>query len=397
MKKFVSAFLIAVLVTFSVSNQTAYGSESPAVDAHGAILMDFETGRVLWEKDAYSPYAMASTTKIMTALLTLELGNLNDEVTVSQKAALTPPVKMFLQKDEVIKLEYLLYALMMQSSNDAAVAIAEHIGGTVEEFCRLMTERAAELGCKDTVFETPNGLDAGDHHSTAYDMALISRAALSNPDFIRITNTANVTFQSSRATYSVINKNRLLNEFEGANGIKTGYTGKAGHCFVGAAKRNDMQLISVVLASGWGNKGKEQKWVDTKEILRYGFGTYDYENIINAHDFVEPIKIERSRTPEIETYYNEGLVLPMSDEEKTNLRVEVDLPKILKAPIEKDEKLGVAKVFIGSDLMSEIDILAESGAARHDFKTSLEKVLVEFIQVGTTEKVEVILPEAIFE
>ncbi|MCL2415667.1 MAG: D-alanyl-D-alanine carboxypeptidase, partial [Defluviitaleaceae bacterium] len=238
-------------------------SKEPDVCAQGAILMDFETGRVLWEKNAHEPMAMASTTKIMTAILAIELGNLKDEVVVSRRAEIAPRVKMYLRKGEIIALGDLLHALMLQSSNDAAVAIAEHIGGDVENFCIMMTAKAKEIGAENTVFETPNGLDGENHHSTAYDMALIARYALQNPKFNELINTPQTEVKSSRATYNIINKNRLLREFDGANGVKTGYTGKAGHCFVGSALRDEMQLISVAFACGWGQRGKEQKWIDT--------------------------------------------------------------------------------------------------------------------------------------
>lgn len=385
-------FAAACPVSMDMPFGTAvFCAELPEVGAQGAILMDFKTGRVLWEKNADEPLAMASTTKIMTALLALEKGDQDDEVIVSQEAAQTPPVKMFLQKGEKIKLEYLLYALMLQSSNDAAVAIAEHIGGTVENFCGMMTERAKSLGCDDTVFETPNGLDQGEHHSTARDMANIARAALNNKDFLRIINTPSVTFKSSRTTYDVNNKNRLLNEFEGANGIKTGYTGKAGQCFVGAAKRGDMQLISVVLASGWGNKGKEQKWTDTKRILSYGFNNYEYESILTEQSVAEQVKIERSKTEKLDAKYSESIVVPLAKDESVN--VEVDVPSVLCAPIEKNETIGSAKVFVDGELYKEVAIVSSGEALRHDLKTSLEKVLSEFVQMGTVSEAEVTLPE----
>lgn len=387
--------LLAFIVIFTgtVFSRSAFSSETPSVEAQGAILMDFKTGRVLWEKNARTPLAMASTTKIMTALIALEKSNLNDTVKVSRQASITPPVKMFLQRDEEIKLEYLLYALMMQSSNDAAVAIAEHIGGTVEEFCAMMTDRAAQMGCENTVFQTPNGLDGDNHHSTAYDMAIITREALSNKEFVRIINTPTVTFTSSKSTYDVMNKNRLLNEFSGATGVKTGYTGKAGHCFVGSAERDGMQLISVVLASGWGSKGKEQKWVDTKEILGFGFADYSYENIIEANNHVGTVKIERSKTPEINIYVEEGLILPLSETEKSQINIDIDAPELLRAPVAENQRLGTARIYISDELVKEIAVLSEGYAERHDLKTSLEKVLQEFIQMGTTSDVEVVLPE----
>lgn len=396
MKKFMLICMI-YMISFSCLN-TAFADEikKPEVEAKGAILMDFETGRILWEKNAHAPLAMASTTKIMTAIVALEKGDLDDTVVVSQRAAMTPPVKMFLSKDEKISLRALLFALMLQSSNDAAVAIAEHVGGSVENFCKMMTDKAAELGAKDTIFETPNGLDYGNHHSTAYDMALIARYALQNKDFVYITNTQNISFSSDSSTYDIRNKNRLLNEYNGANGIKTGFTGKAGHCFVGAAKRDDMQLISVVLASGWGNKGKEQKWIDTKRVLSYGFDNYKYEVLVEEGAQVGDLKVTRSKSDKLGVCFSEGFLLPLTKEEKDTIKIETDLPAEAKAPVLFREKVGVARIYVGNELCKEIDLLSADSAKRFDLKTCAETVLNTFAQMGTKNDTIIILPEASF-
>ncbi|MCL2611084.1 MAG: D-alanyl-D-alanine carboxypeptidase [Defluviitaleaceae bacterium] len=392
MKKIILIFAFIFIFSMTIFADEAKINE-PNVNAHGAILMDFNTGRVLWEKNSKTPLAMASTTKIMTAIVALEMANLEDVVKVSRKAAVSPQVKMSLSENEEIKLEYLLYALMLQSYNDSAVAIAEHISGSVEEFCRLMTEKAKELGATDTIFETPSGLDLGEHQSTAYDMAIITRYALKNEKFMKIINTPNITVSSNKRTYNLVNKNRLLNEFDGANGVKTGFTGKAGHCFVGSAKRNDMQLISVVLASGWGNMGKEQKWRDTKEILSYGFNAYEYHDIIDMGDIAGSIEIERSKTAQIELMYSEDFFLPLNKQELENLSVEAYFPEILRAPVTKGDTLGSVRVFIDGNTVKEIDLIATDSAERHDLKTSLEKVLTNWISQATNKEANVILPE----
>lgn len=275
--------LCFIISLFLISSKYINVYADIKVDAKSAILVDCDTNRVLWEKNAYEPMSIASTTKIMTCIIALENGNLKDEVTVSKRAVSQPEVKMHLAVGEKQRLEDLLYALMLKSYNDSAVAIAEHIGGTVENFCKMMTDKAKSLGAKDTLFETPNGLDAGNHHSTAYDMALIASYAMKNDKFVEIITTKEVTTPINGGNYKsyyIPNTNRLLSEYEGANGIKTGLTNKAGHCFVGSAQRNGVKLISVVLASGWGTKGKAQKWIDTKAILNYGFENYKPQNII---------------------------------------------------------------------------------------------------------------------
>ena len=374
MKKNWIVFFIAIMCVTPV-----HASENmPKVEALGAVMIDYDTGRVLWGKNQHEPMAMASTTKIMTTLLTLELGDLNDMVTVSARAAAAPEVNINLRAGEQLRLEDLLYALMLQSANDAAVAIAEHVSGSVEEFCKQMTLRASELGARDTVFETPNGLDAGQHHSTAYDIAMITRAALGNPEFVRITNTLEAKFSSNKRAYHMINRNRLLREYKGANGVKTGFTGKAGHCFVGAAKREDMQLISVVFASGWGNRGKEQKWIDTKRLLDYGFASFKYQEIIPGGTHARKVAVERSKTPELSLYYENGLRLPLTEAERTGLRVVIEAPSSIMPPVEAGDYLGVAHVYLGQELYTDINLVTAEGATRHDFETSLKKVLTEW-------------------
>ncbi|MCL2397767.1 MAG: D-alanyl-D-alanine carboxypeptidase [Defluviitaleaceae bacterium] len=367
--------------------------KKPSVEAHGAILMDAASGRILWEKDAHKPMAMASTTKIMTAILALEQGKLDDIVTVSKQAAAAPRVKMYLQEGEQIVLSGLIHALMLQSSNDAAVAIAEHISGSVEAFCAAMTAKAHELGAINTIFETPNGLDAENHQSTAYDLAVITRYALSNTMFFEIINRPYWEVASSRATYSINNKNRLLNEFDGANGVKTGFTGKAGHCFVGAARRDDMQLISVVLASGWGDKGREQKWVDTKRILNFGFDNFANELIVEEGNTAGSMAIERSKTTQIEVYYGDSVIFPTSDDDRGNIDLVPFFPAAMKAPINENQPIGEGRIYIGGDYFTAIPILARESAARHDLKTSLEKVLREFLRLGSDADLEIVLPE----
>jgi len=382
---------VLLLFAFAFTGLTA--AEGPEVEAHGAILMDAASGRILWEKDAHKPLAMASTTKIMTALLAIERGNLNDTVTVSKRAEVAPRVKMYLQEGEEISLSGLVHALMLQSSNDAAVAIAEHISGSVEEFCAAMTARAQELGAHNTIFETPNGLDAGNHQSTAYDMAVITRYALSNAMFFEIINTPHKEVTSSRTTYSITNKNRLLGEFEGANGVKTGFTGKAGHCFVGAARRDGMQLISVVFASGWGDRGKEQKWVDTKRILSYGFNSFENEIVVAEGDKAGCLAVTRTRTPVVQLYYADSVMLPINTDGTDDVVLDPHFPASLQAPISENQIVGEGRIYIDGDYFTSIPIYTADAAERHDLKTSLEKVLREFLQLGTVDKMEIVLPE----
>ena len=386
MKKLMLPLIFAL---FICTNVYAVEIPQPKIAAQGAVLMDAKTGRVLWDRNAEEPLAMASTTKIMTAIIALENGNLKDTVTVSKRAASAPEVNMNLTVGEELTLEALLYALMLQSYNDSAVAIAEHIGGDVEGFCRLMTEKARELGAKDTVFETPNGLDTGDHHSTAYDMALITQYALQNEKFMAIINTPNISVSSNKRSYDLYNKNRLLTEYSGANGVKTGFTGKAGQCFVGAAVRNDMQLISVVLASGWGDAGKEQKWIDTKRLLDYGFDNYKYVEIVKENEICGTLNITRTKTPQVALTLEKGLMMPLNPNESAALRVQYTIPDTVMAPVEKGQVMGQCTITIGKNTVASINLLAESSSPRHDLQTSLKKVLRDWAQMGTNDEIPI--------
>ncbi|HHW67879.1 D-alanyl-D-alanine carboxypeptidase [Defluviitalea raffinosedens] len=363
----------------------AYGAESnePKVEAQSAILIEADTGRILWEKNAHEPRPMASTTKIMTCILALESGMLDDIVTVSKRAALAPEVKLRLKAGEKQRLEDLLYALMMKSSNDAAVAIAEHISGSVEAFCEKMTQKAKELGAKNTVFRTPNGLDADGHQSTAYDLALITRYAMKNPKFVEIINTRQITIpkEGNFRSYYLSNANRFLYEYPGANGVKTGYTGKAGYCFVGAANQNGMQLISVVLASGWGSRGKEQKWVDTKRIMNYGFQNYKKVCLLEKNKLLKTIPVERAKETSVSLYSDKTIVSVLNEEEKSKVQIKIDVPQSVEAPVTKGQEIGRAKVILGDEILGTVSLVADRDIERHDFPACIKKVLNNWLRL----------------
>lgn len=356
-----------------------YGENiKPQVNALSAVLIDGDTGRILWGKNEDAPMAMASTTKIMTAIVTLENADISRKTTISKNATLAPPVKMYLQQGEVLTLEQLLYALLMQSSNDAAVAIAEDVGGNVENFCKMMNKKAKELGCIDTEFVTPNGLDKGNHHSTAYDMALIGAYAIKNSEFIKISNTKNISFSSNKKSYSIVNKNQLLNSYNGAIGIKTGFTGKAGHCFVGAAKRGNVTLVSVVLASGWGTAGKAKKWSDTVKILNYGFDNYKKYSIIG--DNID-VCVDKAKVNKTVLKYKNSVELLLNENEKNEIMFKNNVPPIIEAPIYKNSKIGIGEVYIGNYKAAEIDIIASENISKHSLGNSFNKIIEDWIKL----------------
>ena len=357
--------LILLLFLFSVT--TVFAAE-PSVAAKGAALIDGKTGRLLWGRNAEEPMAMASTTKIMTAILVLENCEMDEIVTISKNASHQPKVHMGLREGEEWKVGDLLSAMMLRSYNDTAVALAEHISGSVEIFCEEMTKKAKQIGAEDTVFGSPNGLDShltdAEHHSTAYDMALITAYALQNENFREIIAQPEITIQdmSGKRTCHVTNTDRFLREYDGAIGVKTGYTNKAGHCFVGAAEREDVLLISAVLGSGWGDAGKQKKWTDTKALMDYGFGNFKSSEVLKKDDIFGEVKILNSPTESMETVLAEGYTALFSEGEMENLRIEAKLPQEIKAPVEKGQKLGTAVLFLGEEKLTEIDLLAKDTA-----------------------------------
>lgn len=353
------------LLICSMLLQSVYGAE-PKVAAQGAALVDGISGRLLWGKNAQEPMEMASTTKIMTAILVLEKGNLYDIVTISKNAARQPDVQMDLKEGEQWYVGDLLRAMMLQSYNDAAVALAEHTSGSVETFCMEMTAKAEQIGAKDTVFGSPNGLDSHltreQHHSTAYDMALITGYALQNPQFREIVQMPAHTFHdvSGKRTHTAVNTDRFLQMYAGALGVKTGYTNKAGHCFVGAAEKDAVCLVSVVLGCGWGRSGKEAKWTDTKALMDYGFATYEAQTIATAGSVVGSTTVSRSPIPEVAGVLSEDCTGLFSKEEAQRLTLVPEFSGTLQAPIAKGEKIGTAKLCLDGTALYELDVVAET-------------------------------------
>lgn len=375
MKRFSALFFCFILLINIVVL-----AEEPKVNAISAVIVDGDTGRILWGKNENKPMAMASTTKIMTALVALENCDITKETTVSKNATLASPVKMHLSVGEKMTIEQLLYAMMLQSYNDSAVAVAEAVGGSVEKFCTMMNEKAKEIGCSDTVFETPNGLDKGNHHSTAEDMSKIGVYALKNQKLMEIMNTRNYTFKSSKTTYSFVNKDRLLSEYEGAIGMKTGFTGKAGHCFVGAANRGNITLVSVVLASGWGTAGKSRKWIDTKALLNYGFNNYKKYSIIDGSEKMN-VPIDKAEKEIVELKYDDSVDLLLSENEKANLKIENELPQNVTAPINYGDSVGVGKIYTGNTLLKTVKIISAENIEKIGVEYNIKKLINQWLKL----------------
>jgi len=353
--------------------KVALVTEDLSLHALSSLLLDATNNRVLYEENGYKKMAMASTTKIMTCIVILENANLGDVVTVSSYAARMPDVQLNINTGDQYYLKDLLYSLMLESHNDVAVALAEHVGGSVEGFATMMNKKAKELGCENTHFVTPNGLDAEGHYTTARDLAVIASYAIKNDKFIAITNTSSHVFKEIKKgrSYSVSNKNRFLYMMEGAIGIKTGFTGDAGFCFVGAIKRANKTLISVVLGCGW-PPNKSLKWSDTSELMNYGFDNYKEKQIFEDIK-IEPIFVKDGQQ-KLESLTMEGDLSLLLREDEI-VKIKYDIPKVLDAPIKASSQVGSAMYYINDMLYAEIPIYTTEDIFKIDYKFCFTKIL----------------------
>lgn len=346
------------------------------LNARAACLMDASTNRVLYGKEVDKEMAMASTTKIMTLIVTLENANLDDVVTVSKNAARQPDVQLNMQTGNQFKLGDLLYSLMLESHNDTAVAIAEHVGGSVEGFAQMMNEKAKELGCTHTNFVTPNGLDSNteEHYTTAKELGIIASYAIKNKQFLEITNTPNWSFKelTKGTSYSVSNKDRFLYLYDGAIGIKTGFTNKAGYCFVGAVDNDGRTFVSVVLASGW-PPNKNYKWTDTTKLMDFGTRNFTVQEIFDDTKLYDPIFVRKGKECYADLYCEGSLQLLLSNQDEVKVVYEIE--KEVEAPVQLDEQVGVAKYYVNNELVESFPIKTTTKIEKIDHKFTLNQVL----------------------
>ncbi|SHN20229.1 D-alanyl-D-alanine carboxypeptidase family protein [Gracilibacillus kekensis] len=275
------------------------------VSAENAILMDQSTGRVLFEKEANTPTLIASITKIMTAIIAIESGKLEEKVKISDKATITEGSSIYLKQDDVITLEELVYGLMLRSGNDAAVAISEHVGGSEEGFTYLMNEKAKWIGMNNSHFDNPHGLDSENHYSSAYDMAILTKYAMENPVFREISSTS--SYSAKSRDYPWINKNKLLTHlYKYSNGGKTGYTRAAGRTLVSTAEKNGQTLIAVTLNAS-------NDWQDHIQLFEWGFKEFPLYKLQEPITFTLPSPSNHSEV--IEASIKEEIYYPLAEEE----------------------------------------------------------------------------------
>lgn len=338
MKKWIS-LIVTFLLCMPVSAE-----EKPEVSAKSAVLIEYHTGKVIYAKNADERLPMASTTKIMTALLALEEGNLSDMVTISQKAANAEGSSMYLKKGEKISLSDLLVGLMLSSGNDAAVAIAEHMAGDEAAFAKRMTEKAKELGCTNTQFKNASGLPDDEHFTTALELARITGKALENEKFREI-----VSQKSAGAGGRTLsNHNKMLSLYEGAIGVKTGFTKKAGRTLVSAANRGGVELIAVTLNA-------PDDWTDHTNILNYGFSKMERRHVAVKGEKISEISVNGGTKQKVPVCIGEDVFLSVSQNAATEIKP-VCLNTIF-APLEEGKPAGNAEIYLDGVKMGEVPLL----------------------------------------
>ena len=378
MKKIIGIIIGVILLTQACTAGAVTKEElDQTLAAKSALLMDAESGRVLYEKNGDQPMKNASTTKILTCIVALEEAKQNTVCTVSDYAASMPKVHLGMRAGQQFALNDLLYSLMLESHNDSAAAIAEGIAGSVEQFAVLMNEKAEKIGAKQTHFVTPNGLDADGHETTARDLAVITRYALQNPRFVKIINTPEYSFQdlSGENHYSVYNRDAFLSLYDGAYGVKTGFTGGAGYCFVGASRKKKHNLISVVLASGW-PPHKTWKWQDTKKLMEYGRGQFTWKTVLDGDEAVQSIPVTRGQEDTLHLTCDSYKTLVS---EKDDISLRFHIPKEIEAPVQKGQKVAEVRVVINGATGKKIPILAAETVRKITFPFLFRKVLRHYL------------------
>ena len=368
--------------------------------AQAAVLMDADSGRVLYGKNAEDVLPMASTTKIMTCILALEYGNPEEIVEVSSYATSMPKVKLYVKQGEKYRLKDLLYSLMLESHNDSAVVIAEAVGGSVEQFAAMMNQKARDIGCYDTYFITPNGLDAvvnesGKIHSTtARDLAKIMAYCVTDSSareqFLEITRTSGYDFTDAegKRSFHCNNHNAFLGMMKEALSGKTGFTNKAGYCYVGAVESEGRIFTVALLACGWPNN-RSYKWSDMKQLAAYGMENYHYRDIYESREF-EDIPVEdgidtRSGKPYADAY------VPVRVEDRgekdlscllaetDQIEVKTQIAKKLQAPVMENTEVGTVCYYLNGKLFRRYPVVTTGQVERQTYGYLCRYLLTVFL------------------
>lgn len=366
MKKILIAFLA---FSFLIPIVNAEG-DSLNLSSESAILMDAESGKILYEKNIDEKLPMASMTKIMSMLLIMEQidnGSLSydDKVLISENASGMGGSQVFLQAGEEYTVNDLLKCIAVSSANDAVVAMAEKISGSVDAFVSLMNEKAEELGLKNTHFANPHGLDNENHYSTAYDMAVMARELLKHEDILKYTSIyEDYLTKPDGSSIWLVNTNRLVRFYDGVDGLKTGYTTEAGYCLTATAKRQDLRLISVVMKS----PSAEERSSDTSTLLSYGFNSFKSNVIYSKEDSLGKLAVEKGKVKEVDVYLKEDATEILSVTEKpTNYTFNIKVDKII-APVKSGTIIGTAEIIDNEgNIIDEVEVIVKEDIKKAGF------------------------------
>lgn len=364
-KKLFILFFLFVFFTCTFRNSFASEEKPLNINARSCIVLDRTSKKVLFGKNEYNKVKMASTTKIMTATIILENCDLEKTVTVSKKAAKTGGSRLGLKENDKITIKDLLYGLLLVSGNDAAVCLAENCSGSVLEFANLMNKKASDLGLINTHFETPHGLDSDNHYTTAYELALLTDYALNNSTFSEIVGTKNYTININGIPKTLNNTNELLGNVNGVYGVKTGFTNGANRCLVTSCKRDNMDIICVVL----GCDTKNFRSSDSKKLIEYSFSNFEYVNIKDIlNKDLDKWKLENNNYFYIKKGISSNLdiklsnidtsIIPLKKDEISSIKTEFNINKNLSAPITLNDKIGDFRIHTNSRTILEGDILS---------------------------------------
>ena len=357
--------------------------EIPKTSSRVALIFDRNSKKILYEKNGLKQVPMASTTKIMTAIVVLENAKLNDVVTIDKKAAAIGGSRLGLKVNDKISVKDLLYGLMLRSGNDAAVALANHVGGSVEGFAKLMNKKAKELNLNNTNFVTPHGLDNSKHYTTAYELAIMADYALKNETFEKIVGTKFTNIKINESTISINNTNELLGNLEGVYGVKTGFTNGAGRCLVSSCKRGDLDIITVVLGSDTKKirtkdsinlidyANKKYEVIDIKKIIEEKFKNWQLLN--ESRIYIDKGKKTKIKLKIENINYEKKAVLK---EDIDKIDIEVNCLQELKAPIYENEKVGNVKVKLNGEIIENLEIKVKEDIQ----KKNIQDYLLDFIK-----------------
>lgn len=340
-----------ILFTIILFTSTISHGIEPDIGAQSAILMDSISGRVLYSINSQERLPMASTTKIMTALVAIENGDMEDVVNIKRDWIGVEGSSIYLYDNEKITKKDLLYGLMLRSGNDAAIALANYIGGDISTFVEMMNMRSKEIGALNTNFINPHGLEDENHYTTAYDLALITKNALKLSEFREIVSTKTWVANRDKNNY-FYNKNKTIWQYDGGDGVKIGYTKKAGRCLVSSATRKGMQLIAIVLNDGdW--------FKDCYKLLDYGFDNYNPYIVYDKAQFVKKLKVEKGNKDYVPIITEDVCMLPLKEEEKKKIKVVVQLPDELEAPIIKGAKIGRIEIYLNGEMINTTNLITK--------------------------------------